>query len=212
VILAALGLPVQTAHSIRFFAYPKNESTALIVCTPESKCDIYCIVFGPNRIRDFSCDRTGYDDPDVPTCVPLCTPAGDACSGLRIPLVERKRSLWQNTNPEAEPDDWALRNVSLKPHENAIKVRHLAKRAISAITEGQITTYVPAQWDESDGEFDQNFGFPSPLVEQVGDEESDNTVTNQTRFTNIAFQIGSRGLHGCTMVTVVSNRAVYMVR
>ncbi|KFY69307.1 hypothetical protein V496_00351, partial [Pseudogymnoascus sp. VKM F-4515 (FW-2607)] len=151
------------------------------------------------------CDRTGFDDPDVPTCVPLCTPAGDACSGLPIPLDERRRSLWQNTNPEAEPDDWILRNVSLKPYGNAIKGRHLAKRAITAITEGQISTYVPAQFYRT--KLDGNFGPVIPLVEVP---ESDHTVTEQIVFSTETFQMGAKQVHGCTMVTVVSRRAVYM--
>jgi len=51
-------------------------------------------------------------------------------------------------------------------------------------------------------------------VEVVGEgddaEETDSTVVQQ-EFENEPFVIGSRGLHGCTTVTIVSTRAVYMV-
>ena len=51
-------------------------------------------------------------------------------------------------------------------------------------------------------------------MEVVGEgddaEETDSTVIQQ-EFENEPFAIGSRGLHGCTMVTIVSTRAVYVV-
>lgn len=55
----------------------------------------------------------------------------------------------------------------------------------------------------SDSQFETLTGF------FAGDER---TIAAQGLFGDTGFQYGTGGLHGCTMLTVVSNRAVYMVR
>jgi hypothetical protein len=57
------------------------------------------------------------------------------------------------------------------------------------------------------GKSDPQFG---PLLGFFTKDER--TVTEQGLFGDVGFQYGTGGLHGCTMLTVVSNRAVYMVR
>jgi hypothetical protein len=44
----------------------------------------------------------------------------------------------------------------------------------------------------------------------LDDDEDDTTVSHQALFGAQPFQWGTNGLHGCTMVTIVSNRAVWM--
>ena len=41
---------------------------------------------------------------------------------------------------------------------------------------------------------------------------TERTVINQDQFGDTAFQYGTAGLHGCTMLTIVSKRAVWQVR
>jgi hypothetical protein len=86
------------------------------------------------------------------------------------------------------------------------------KRTFTTLTQDDIPTYLPNQFN---GSPDPTYGAPTALVEVVGEgddaEETDNTVVVQQEFEDVPFAIGSRGLHGCTMVTIVSTRAVYMV-
>jgi hypothetical protein len=86
------------------------------------------------------------------------------------------------------------------------------KRTFTTTTQGDVATYLPNQFN---GSPDPTYGAPTALVEVVGEgddaAETDNTVVVQQEFENEPFAIGSRGLHGCTMVTIVSTRAVYMV-
>jgi hypothetical protein len=82
------------------------------------------------------------------------------------------------------------------------------KRTFTTLTQDDIPTYLPNQFN---GSPDPTYGAPTALVEVSGGEETDNTVVVQQEFENVPFAIGSRGLHGCTMVTIVSTRAVYMV-
>lgn len=84
---------------------------------------------------------------------------------------------------------------------------YLSKRVITSVTQAELPEYLYDQFDENP---DQLFGSPAPLTT---DKQTDATVTRQRIFNKKnAFQIGSQALHGCTVVTVISKRAVYMVR
>ena len=48
-------------------------------------------------------------------------------------------------------------------------------------------------------------------MEVVDGEDTDNTVVVQIELEDTPFQVGSAGLHGCTIVIIVSDKAVYMV-
>lgn len=87
----------------------------------------------------------------------------------------------------------------------------LFKRQINEITQDQVPVYLPNQFF---GVADPYFGTPISLTEPNPDEpgETDNTVVVQREFGTEPFQLGSAGIHGCTIVTIVSDRAVYMVR
>lgn len=88
---------------------------------------------------------------------------------------------------------------------------HLTKRAFEIITQDQLATYLPDNAIAGDNN-DATYGSPLPLVQYEDDIETDATVTVQQEFENTAFQIGSTGyLTGCTVVFVVSNRAVHAV-
>ncbi|PYI07873.1 hypothetical protein BO78DRAFT_406142 [Aspergillus sclerotiicarbonarius CBS 121057] len=57
---------------------------------------------------------------------------------------------------------------------------------------------------------DTYFGRLIGLIQFVGSQSTDASLARQRRFGTVAFQIGTPGLEGCTIVTVVSKRAVYM--
>ncbi|GLB10433.1 hypothetical protein AtubIFM57258_006841 [Aspergillus tubingensis] len=77
------------------------------------------------------------------------------------------------------------------------------------MTLAEIREYVPQQTKEETE--DENFGQLIPIMEFDDDgEPTPPNVAVQKTFRNSAFQIGTTGLVGCTVVTVVSRRAVYM--
>lgn len=82
----------------------------------------------------------------------------------------------------------------------------LAKRVFTPVTtQAQIATFLVKQFN---GNFDPAYGSPAALVDNEG---TDNTVVVQNVFGKNGFAIGATAIHGCTMITVVSNRAVHMV-
>lgn len=168
-----------------------------------------------NVFRAPGCDRTGFDE-DVPTCVALCVPGSNPCSGY-LNSGDTKRKFMRSSPSSNSDFDEASNNVSIA-NENA-KVVNISshdalvlKRNFRIITQAELPVYVGNQWTNN---LDATFGEVIPLVEyvRVGGRlvETDNTVTVLKKLEDQAFQVGSRGLHGCTMVTVVSRRAVYMV-
>ena len=85
------------------------------------------------------------------------------------------------------------------------------KRVVPVVTQGNLPVYVSNQFKGPPME-DANFRTPLPLTASEDDVETSQTVTQRATLGKTAFQVGSRLLHGCTIVTVVSNRVVYMVR
>ncbi|RAL09591.1 uncharacterized protein BO97DRAFT_457798, partial [Aspergillus homomorphus CBS 101889] len=85
----------------------------------------------------------------------------------------------------------------------------LSKRVFQPLTLAEIREYVPRQTNE-DTE-DPYYGELIRIIEydEDGEPEPPNVAVQNT-FRNAPFQIGTDGLVGCTVVTVVSRRAVYM--
>ncbi|CZR69081.1 uncharacterized protein PAC_18982 [Phialocephala subalpina] len=162
------------------------------------------------------CDRTGFDDPDVPTCEALCAPASNPCSGRGTANGVRgaRRSIRSSSSdPDSDAASSALHfaNESAEAYGITVRGLYLVKRVFQTVTQVQLPLYVYNQFEDPD----PNFGDVIPLVETVTDSdgdlvETDMTVTVQQTLGNQAFQVGSRGIHGCTIVTIVSKRAVYM--
>ncbi|RYP05485.1 hypothetical protein DL764_003745 [Monosporascus ibericus] len=76
-------------------------------------------------------------------------------------------------------------------------------------TEGEIDAYLP---DVFGGAESAHFGDPLPLVHDLGAQNQDERAySQQVEFGNRAFQIMAGGLHGCTVLALVSRRAVWMV-
>ncbi|KAL1981339.1 hypothetical protein VTN96DRAFT_2780 [Rasamsonia emersonii] len=140
--------------------------------------------------RQDSDSCTAYlDDPDVPDCGPLCGPSNLACT--QAPLDKRNRRIFFGPEPGA----WNETDPS--PEE----LKTLQKRTITPLLQNQLADYLI---DQFQGNPDPYFGTPSSIA-----DPSDNVV-RQELFGNTPFQVGTNGLCGCTVVTVVSTRAVYM--
>ncbi|RLL94783.1 hypothetical protein CFD26_104602 [Aspergillus turcosus] len=134
-------------------------------------------------------------DENVPECEALCAPSSFSCSSSS--LDKRYVQFW----PSRKSDN--LNETAILPRVLSAPV----KREFTTISQQDVATYIPNQFN---GNYDDYFGVPTALVETIDDEETDNTVVMQIEFGNEPFQVGSAGLHGCTMVTIVSDRAVYM--
>ncbi|PTB38227.1 hypothetical protein M441DRAFT_29613 [Trichoderma asperellum CBS 433.97] len=69
----------------------------------------------------------------------------------------------------------------------------------------QVRSYLP---DVDDGGEDAYFKVPLSVV--TSSPETEATVSQERRFGDEPFQIMSRGVHGCQVIVVVSDRAVWM--
>ena len=68
----------------------------------------------------------------------------------------------------------------------------------------ELDAYLPMLVDSKDADFEGRYF-------ELIDGENDNTVSGEFILKEEAlFTLGTGGLHGCTIVTIVSNRAVYM--
>ncbi|GAM87638.1 hypothetical protein ANO11243_056650 [Dothideomycetidae sp. 11243] len=149
----------------------------------------------PNRLgRDDSCppNPAGWD-PEAPRCVEICSVS--TCGRIG----SSKRDL-----PFAQPLDIdILGNYS----------QTLNKRMQDSLTQGQINLYVAQNLHG--GPYTQPYGPP------LGREDSGplslitygvgGTGTLLKQFNGqAAFQMGTAGFHGCTGITIVSKRAVFM--
>ncbi|KAE8402490.1 hypothetical protein BDV37DRAFT_284625 [Aspergillus pseudonomiae] len=130
---------------------------------------------------------------DASSCEPICSPSSFHCSkGLR----SRSYQDWfhnatdgNNTESDSGPKLF------------------LGKRAFKTLTLADVRKYVANSYEQPD----PYFGQPLEIIEFDDDGEStDASGTQQVIFGSEPFQIGTDSLTGCTIVTVVSKRAVYM--
>ncbi|KAM5448709.1 hypothetical protein MaudCBS49596_005215 [Microsporum audouinii] len=70
----------------------------------------------------------------------------------------------------------------------------------------EVDTYLPAVFN---GQENNYFGAPAHFVGGAGGVPDERAVMHQREFSTEPFQFISGGLHGCTMVTLISNRAVW---
>lgn len=131
----------------------------------------------------------GYpiEDPNVPECVSLCSFA--TCN----PGPLAKRDLDKRSKGRLEKRDGALNETAYKT---------LLKRDFTEIRQTDLANYLVGQFEND--LFDPYFGAPMSLY-----SPSENVVVQEV-FGNTPFQVGIQGLCGCTAVTVVSERAVFM--
>ncbi len=85
------------------------------------------------------------------------------------------------------------------------EVSKLSKRIFVDVLQNQLGQYMINQLHE-DGVPDPAYGRPAALS-----NANDDNVVVQMQLGNAPFAIGTAGLCGCTVVTVVSPLAVYMV-
>jgi hypothetical protein len=96
--------------------------------------------------------------------------------------------------------------------------KYLRKRAggfpedDSKWTISKLDTYLPATIEKPDNFFDEKDKDGQPNVLGLVEGVTMDSVSRQKRFyRRTPFQVGTSGLHGCTVVTLTSNRAVWMV-
>jgi hypothetical protein len=139
---------------------------------------------------------------------------GDTCAPVRkrdfFPLghPERPHRLWNETT-----DEWYT--VSADQYNATISRRGNEKRAFTnnpRWNKWRVALYLPGQIQiingvvvPADTQFPNNLGFFIGGTNQ-------GTVSQQAAFGNFPIQMGTGGLHGCTMLAVISNRGVFMVR
>ncbi|CZR64767.1 uncharacterized protein PAC_14666 [Phialocephala subalpina] len=169
------------------------------------------------------CDPSDFDDPDVPTCRVLCGATGSSClvGSVSASAQRFRRNFEDVIESGAELDVTSVANLSAELYGIASRKTHLVKRVTGAVSQGDLDGYVYRQVLGNNP--DPNFGAFVPLMEYKTDSDGNvildenglpqtttNTVTVQMPFGDQSFQIGTPDLHGCTVVTVVSKRAVYM--
>lgn len=103
--------------------------------------------------------------------------------------------------------DWAI--VSQDEYERLRARRSLDKRAFTISqrwNKARISAYLAGQW--LNPPYDDTFTWNTGLVTGV----NEGTVSEQAQFSTIgqSFQWVSAGLHGCTVLAVISNRGAYM--
>jgi hypothetical protein len=117
--------------------------------------------------------------------------------------MNEKTGEWYNVSQEEYHSDLARRGEIYKRAFDT--ERRWTTARIRAYLPGQVLPGADGEVRPLDGQFTSNKGF------YAGGSEAEVTVSYQAEFGNTAFQLGTGGLHGCTMLTIVSNRAVWMV-
>lgn len=135
------------------------------------------------------------------------------CSSCNGPskrgLAERDFDLAITLNISAE-------NVTLYPWSGKLEKRifridnagtaYLNPASPNGYTIGRVRTYMVQQVYATAGTYDNQYGGLNGFF--VDDERA---VSQQYTFGTESFQFGTYGLHGCTMVAVVSRRGVWQV-
>ena len=141
------------------------------------------------------------DDPLDKSCFAYCE-LGTCTSSL----CARNRPV---ISPYAVPANDRSSDVLNHTTEIQVQERQFTKRAFDEPrwTRSRAANYLVKQLVDNPGLNDPYFGQL-----QVYFDTTERTVINQDRFGDTAFQYGTPGLHGCTMLTVLSKRAVWQVR
>ncbi|KAE8148860.1 hypothetical protein BDV25DRAFT_168182 [Aspergillus avenaceus] len=154
------------------------------------------------QLASLSMERVylGGRDPDCAgsfdassSCEPICSPSSFHCSkGLR----SRSYQDWFHNATDGN-----------KTESDSGPKLFLGKRAFKTLTLAEVKKYVANSYEQPD----PYFGQPLEIIQFDDDGEStDDSGTQQVIFGSEPFQIGTDSLTGCTIVTVVSKRAVYM--
>ncbi|KAK5127398.1 hypothetical protein LTR85_006737 [Meristemomyces frigidus] len=185
-------------------------------------------VFTP---RDGFVLRTREDDPPADYSSPYCFPTCDLDACGVVPLETcRAGNLPSSTSPQrrsldyfgdgegiAVPSNFSYGGAAVSSGGSDLHV--LAKRAFTRTqwTKEDIQEYLPKQIKGEEG-YEQYFGgnagftHTETVVDENGKEtrqQDVRTVSQQKAFRGTPFQYGTGSPHGCTMLTVVSQRAVW---
>ncbi|RYP31404.1 hypothetical protein DL767_005804 [Monosporascus sp. MG133] len=156
--------------------------------------------------------RPRQEEDDLFSCTASCdldTCGGRACAFTGINGISRRYASLEDLT-----DGFGQTNSSI---ERTVLTKRLFRYDANSDeytgdrlpTEGEIDAYLPAVFggDESD-----HFDDPRRLVHDLGPQDRDERAySQQVEFGNRAFQIMAGGLHGCTVLALVSRRAVWMV-
>lgn len=129
---------------------------------------------------------TVVDDPDTPDCRTLCSDSGPCGAGQQ---PSKKRDLLL-ARIQAE------NSTNVLPRDEASK---LAKRVFNVVAQAQLPAYVQNTVDTA-----------IPIIPPVQPNVIQANVAVQRVFGAAEIAIGTPGLCGCTVVTVVSTQAIYM--
>lgn len=116
--------------------------------------------------------------------------------------------LYNATAAEISDEEEDDSDVDAAPHELAKRVFQTDHRRWRT---DDVKKYLPGQVRVTDGrvvptdkQFSSTLGFFAGGTNQA-------TVAVQRKFSKKEFQMGTGGLHGCTMMAIISNRGVWMV-
>ncbi|KAK6076208.1 hypothetical protein SCUP234_07376 [Seiridium cupressi] len=161
-------------------------------------------VSSPRHAFDFSLLEPRQDDTDdiisrVPSCDLDTCGSGGVCAALRRRTagLEYATDILSYQNASVEGDDKALdkRLFRYNPTSNV----YTGDRPP---TNAEVNAYLPAVFQGYETSY-----FGAALGLAANDER---TVSQQVQFGTQPFQIAFGGIHGCTVVTLVSQRAVWM--
>ncbi|KAM0454300.1 hypothetical protein ACHAPV_008379 [Trichoderma viride] len=156
--------------------------------------------------QDDSLDSNCFYACEVSACGSSCAPVQKR-DFSEVEKRDRQYRLWNETT-----DSWS--EVSAAVYEAHLSRRALEKRVfitnprwnaarVAKYLPGQIALNSNGQVVPADTQFPTNEGFFIGGTNQ-------GTVAVLREFGNDPIQLGTGGLHGCTMLAVVSTRAVYM--
>ncbi|KAI0430579.1 hypothetical protein F5Y09DRAFT_341512 [Xylaria sp. FL1042] len=135
-----------------------------------------------------------------PSCRPICGSCGSSCSSTEA----SKRSLLQLITSNSTNEDI----LSDTDHDNT---SHLLKRQLKDVRQAAISSYLKSKVNALVTTRDNPNTNLIDLAYSTG--FNDYTFATLREFSNFGtdvLNIGTQGLHGCTVLTVVSKRAVYM--
>jgi hypothetical protein len=150
----------------------------------------------------------GGNEPVDAACVALCDP--DTCGSSVCPNQKRDLSQLDSTGR------FLVGNRSTEEWYPPIGGNDLRKRILEYPTRGGWTPLRTAQYLSGMitglGTADTQFTPTNPELIYPVFGDSETTVSQEEALGATKLQVGNGGLHGCTELTVISKRYVYMVR
>lgn len=154
---------------------------------------------------------TEYEDPACFSYCDLDTCGSDNAPSCLYSSIQ-KRSVPGLFAPSLAPEDDASALVQYNGSNTFEKrVWKGIDTTGKTIQTSEVSAYLSGQINEGNN-YDDQYGNRLPVYDEEGNNGhgTELTMSQQWQFSQGNVQIGTGGLHGCTMLTVVSSRAVYM--